>query len=47
MTEAEVKKAKRKLYEEARKKFPEDSARQAQYVYGALRKQGWKPKREK
>lgn len=32
------------LREEARKKFPNDVKRQDRYVYGTLRKQGWKPR---
>ena len=37
----------RKLRAEARKKWPKDKERQDAYVYGALRKTGWKPSREK
>lgn len=36
-----------KLQAEAAKKFPGDKKRQNAYVYGALRKRGWRPKREK
>ncbi len=36
----------RKLQAEARKKFPNDEKRQNEYVYGALRKRGWRPKKE-
>lgn len=34
----------RKLREEAEKKFPGDKQRQNAYIYGTLRKLGWKPK---
>jgi hypothetical protein len=33
----------RALQTEARKKFPRDKQRQNRYIYGALRKTGWKP----
>ena len=36
----------RKLRQEAKQKFPGDKERQNAYVYGALRKTGWKPKKE-
>jgi hypothetical protein len=36
-----------KLRQEAKQKFPGDKTRQDAYVYGALRKTGWKPKGEK
>jgi hypothetical protein len=36
-----------KLRREARKKFPGDREKQDAYVYGTLRKTGWKPDREK
>lgn len=36
-----------KLKREARKKFPGDKERQDAYVYGTLRKTGWKPERER
>ncbi|MCK9597620.1 MAG: hypothetical protein M0R06_01190 [Sphaerochaeta sp.] len=32
-----------KLKAEAMKKFPNDEKRQDEYVYGTLRKRGWKP----
>lgn len=35
----------RKLKSQARKKFPGSKKRQARYVYGTLRKTGWKPSR--
>lgn len=38
--------AERALWEQARRKFPNDVERQRAYVYGALRNRGWKPKRE-
>lgn len=34
------------LREEAEKKFPGDKERQNAYIFGTLRKLGWKPKRE-
>ena len=37
----------RALWAEARRKFPGDEKRQAAYVYGALRRRGWRPKRER
>ena len=36
----------RRLKREAKRKFPGDQKRQDAYVYGALRRLGWKPKRE-
>jgi len=39
------KKLEKKLKEEAKKKFPKDKEKQDQYVYGTLRKTGWKPKK--
>lgn len=35
-----------KLRAEAEKKWPNDKERQDRYVYGTLRKLGWKPQRE-
>lgn len=37
----------RKLRAEAAEKFPNDRERQDAYVYGAMRKIGWKPQRER
>ena len=37
----------RELKRKAAKKFPKDEERQDAYVYGTLRKTGWKPSREK
>ena len=37
------KKMERKLKARARKKFPGSKERQDRYVYGTLRKTGWKP----
>ena len=37
----------RKLKKTAKKKFPENKKRQAKYVYGTLRKTGWKPKTQR
>ncbi len=36
----------KKLKAEARKKFPKDKKRQDAYVYGTMRKTGWKPKKK-
>ncbi len=41
------KKAERELRKQARKKFPGNKERQDKYVYGALRKMGWKPSHQK
>lgn len=35
-----------KLRKEAQRKFPGDKKRQNAYIYGTLRKTGWKPKGE-
>ena len=35
----------RQLREQAGRKFPGDKKRQDKYVYGTLRKTGWKPKK--
>lgn len=40
-------KMERELRAEARKKFPGDKARQNRYVYGTMRKTGWKPNTQK
>lgn len=37
----------RRLREEAERKFPGDKARQNAYIYGTMRKLGWKPKGHK
>lgn len=37
------KKLERKLQVEARKRWPGDEEQQNRYVYGTLRKTGWKP----
>jgi len=37
----------RKLKKEARGKWPGDQEKQDAYVYGTLRKTGWKPKKER
>lgn len=34
------------LKRRARKMFPGDEERQDKYVYGTMRKQGWRPQRE-
>jgi len=39
------KELERKLKAEAKKKFPGDKERQDKYIYGTLRKTGWKPKK--
>lgn len=36
-----------KLRKEAETKFPGDKERQNAYIYGTLRKLGWKPKGQK
>jgi len=41
------KKMEKELKAEARKKFPKDKERQDKYVYGTLRKTGWKPKKKR
>jgi hypothetical protein len=33
----------RALRAEAKQKFPDDDERQARYIYGTMRKQGWRP----
>ena len=40
------KKMEKELKAEARKKFPGDKERQDKYVYGTMRKTGWKPKKK-
>jgi hypothetical protein len=45
--EEEAEKAHPGLEKSAKKKFPKDEERQDRYVYGAKRKMGWKPKRER
>ena len=40
------KELEKKLKQEAKKKFPVDKKKQDRYVYGALRKTGWKPKKK-
>lgn len=40
-------KVEAKLREEAEKKFPGNKQRQDAYIYGTMRKLGWKPEREK
>ena len=37
----------KRLRREARKLFPKDKERQDRYVYGILRKTGWKPSTQK
>lgn len=37
----------RKLKARARKRWPKNKRRQAAYVYGSLRKTGWKPKQQR
>lgn len=41
------KKLERKLKKQARSKFPGNEERQDKYIYGTLRKTGWKPSQEK
>jgi hypothetical protein len=40
------KKMEEALKREARKKFPGNKERQDKYVYGTLRKTGWRPKKK-
>lgn len=40
-------KVEKKLREEAQKKFPDNPQRQDAYIYGTMRRLGWKPEREK
>ena len=50
MTEAEVADLKARLFAEAEKRYPgesHESKHQRAYVFGTLRKLGWKPEREK
>lgn len=44
MTEADVHTLKSKLRAEAEKQFPDDKARQDAYIFGTLRRLGWKPR---
>jgi len=46
MTEEQIHELKHKLQVTAREKYPDDTARQQAYLYGTLRKLGWKPERE-
>jgi len=39
------KKMERELKAEAKKKFPGDKEHQDRYVWGTMRKAGWKPKK--
>ena len=41
------KKLEQQLKAQARKKFPGNKERQDKYVYGTLRKTGWKPSTQK
>ena len=41
------KKLEKELKREAKKKFPGNKDRQDAYVYGTLRKTGWKPSQQK
>lgn len=40
-------KLERKLRQKAKKKFPRSEEKRDAYVYGTLRKTGWKPDKEK
>jgi hypothetical protein len=40
-------KMERELKAKARKKWPKDKKRQDAYVYGTMRKTGWKPSTQK
>lgn len=44
MTEQDVLQLKEQLKAEASKKFPDDKKRQDAYIFGTLRRLGWKPK---
>ena len=44
MTEEQVSRLKEKLREEARSKFPDDKEKQDAYIFGTLRRLGWKPR---
>lgn len=46
MTEADVLQLKAKLKAEAAKKYPTDQDARNAYVFGTLRKLGWRPKSE-
>lgn len=46
-TEAEWAEVKARLSAEAAAKFPADPDRRRIYVFGTMRKMGWKPDREK
>ena len=37
----------RELRKTAKKKWPGDKEKQDKYVYGAMRRRGWKPSKEK
>jgi hypothetical protein len=41
------KQVEEKLRKEAERKFPDNKEKQNAYIYGRLRKQGWKPRRER
>jgi hypothetical protein len=47
MTEEQTKHLKEKLLNSARAKFPHDAKRQRAYVFGALRRTGWKPSNQR
>ena len=46
-SEKSLKKMEKSLRKTAKEKFPGDEERQNKYIYGAKRKTGWKPEREK
>jgi len=46
-SEKSLKKMEKSLRKTAKKKFPKNKERQNKYIYGAKRKTGWKPEREK
>lgn len=46
MNEQEAIELKAKLRAHAERKFPGDKDRQQRYIFGTLRKLGWKPERE-
>lgn len=45
--ESRVHDLKEQLFAEAKKKHPDNEEEQRAYVFGTLRKLGWKPKRER
>lgn len=44
LSEEQIHRLKAKLRGEAKEKFPGDKERQRRYIFGTLRRLGWKPK---